>query len=246
MVNVYVCWSFHRQRSISSQTDQPTDTTDSTAASGVEQTKQIPNKSPLFDSDSGCVVGATPGRNVDSSTEPSDDVASKGKPPVLRVFAPSTDDSELPPLPPTPGRVVRVFNDPQPKPAHCDSTDEMLAIMGVVDGQQDPNQDNADMDPTLHKLLLNPEMMSFKLYHSCNVDDDSSLGQDLTAPHFLKIRVALHAYHTFVPTVGMGVRKGEAKVYINRKTEFWFAFPSERQVTICVYIDMYIPLVLCT
>lgn len=216
------------QRSALSQRDQPTIATDGTTASSEEHTKQVPSKSPLFDSDSGCVAGATLEGNIDSNTEPSDDVASKGKPPVLRIFAPSIEDPESSPLPPTPGRVVRVFSDPQPKPPHCDSTDEMLAIMGAVDGHQDSNQDSTDMDPALHKLLLNPEMMSFKLYHSCNVDDDNSLGQDLNAPQFLKIRVALHAYHTFVPTVGMGVQKGEAKVYINRKTEFWFAFPSER------------------
>ena len=240
---MYVCWSLYcRQHSALSQRDQPTIATDGTTASSEEHTKQVPSKSPLFDSDSGCVAGATPEGNIDSNTEPSDDVASKGKPPVLRIFAPSIEDPESSPLPPTPGRVVRVFSDPQPKPPHCDSTDEMLAIMGAVDGHQDSNQDSTDMDPALHKLLLNPEMMSFKLYHSCNVDDDNSLGQDLNAPQFLKIRVALHAYHTFVPTVGMGVQKGEAKVYINRKTEFWFAFPSERQVTSCVCTHKYKPL----
>lgn len=181
-------------------------------------------------------MGITPGQNIDSSTEISGDNTSKTKPPVLRIFAPSHEDSDLSPLPPTPGRVVRVFTDTQPKPQpHGDSTDEMLAIMGAVDGQQDSIQDNLEMNPSIHRLLMNPEVMSFKLYHqSGNNDDDESSYKDINTPQFLKIRVASHAYHTFVPTVGMGLsitQKGEAKVIVHTKTEFWFAFPNERQVT---------------
>lgn len=156
---------------------------------------------------------------------------------MLRIFAASTEDSDLSPLPPTPGRAVRVFSEPQPRTVHCDSTDEMLAIMGEVDAQQDSGQDNVCMSPTLHKLMMNPEVMSFKLYKSCVSEDESSgvLGgyQDITAPKFLKIRVASHAYHTFVPTVGTGsntTQKNEAKVLVHTKTEFLFAFPSKRQV----------------
>ena len=179
----------------------------------------------------------TPGKNIDSSTEQSEDVTIKAKPPVLRIFAPSTEDSDLSPLPPTPGRVVRVFSDPQPKPPahHGDSTDEMLAIMGAVDG----DQESIEVNPSLHRLMLNPEVMNFKLYQHCNAADDSSVvHKDIDAPQFLKIRVASHAYHTFVPTVGLGLNisksKNEAKVLVHTKTEFWFAFPSERQVTSCV------------
>ena len=205
------------------------------------QTKQVPIQSLHSDNDSGCVEEITPGRNSDSSTEPSEDVTSKSKPPVLRIFSPSTEGSDMPPLPSTPGRAVRVFSDPQPNPPpHVDSTDEMLAIMGALDGQQDCNQDNVGISPSLHKLLMNPEVMNFKLCQSYNADecDNSSMHRDINTPHFLKIRVASHAYHTFVPTVGIGpnaTRRGEAKVLTHTKTEFSFAIPSERQVTNFVY-----------
>ena len=196
---------------------------------------------PPSDVESGCGEETTPGKNIDSSTEPSEDVTSKGKPPVLRIFAPSTEDSDSSPLPPTPGRVVRVFTDPQPKqpPHHGDSTDEMLAIMGAVDGQ---DQEGIEVNPSIHRLMMNPEVMNFKLYQHCNTDDSAVVHKDIDAPQFLKIRVASHAYHTFVPTVGMGSniskRKNDAKVLVHRKTEFWFAFPSERQVTIiCTYTN---------
>ena len=218
-----------------SQENELTDTTDTLTS--AEQTKQVPSS----DVDSGCVEETTYGKNIDSSTEPSEDVTSKVKPPVLRIFTPSTEDSDLSPLPPTPGRVVRVFNDPQPKqpPHHGDSTDEMLAIMGAVDGQ---DQEGVEVNPSIHRLMMNPEVMSFKLYQHCNADDDSAVAhKDIDAPQFLKIRVASHAYHTFVPTVGMGSnisKKNDAKVLVHTKTEFWFAFPSERQVTnicVCIY-----------
>lgn len=217
-----------RQRSKSSQENLPSDTTDTNAKVNVEQTKQVPVELPPSDVDSGCVEGTTPGRNIDSSMELCEDATSREKPPVLRIFTPSTEDSDLSPLPPTPGRVVRVFSDPQHKP-HSDTTDEMLAIMGVVDGQ-DSSQDN--INPSIHKLLTNPEMMNFRLYQSYNADDGSSVRhKDIDAPQFLKIRVASHAYHTFVPTVGTGLnipQKSDAKVQVYTKTEFWFAFPSER------------------
>lgn len=221
--------AYYRQRSKISQENELTDTTDTLTP--PEQTKQVP---PSDDVDSGCGEETTPGKSIDSSTEPSEEITSKEKPPVLRIFAPSTEDSDLSPLPPTPGRVVRVFTDPQPKqpPHHDDSTDEMLAIMGAVDGQ---DQEGVEVNPSIHRLMMNPEVMNFKPYQHCNTDDSAVIHKDIDTPQFLKIQVASHAYHTFVPTVGMGSNiskgKNDAKVLVHTKTEFWFAFPSERQVT---------------
>lgn len=178
----------------------------------------------------------TPETIIDLSTEPSEDDGIKVKPPELKFFAPSVDDSDLPP---TPGRVVRVFSHVHSKPACDDSTDEMLAIMGAVDGQEDYDQNNSQVNPSIHRLLMNPETMSFRHFSSHTDHDDSLEHKDINAPQFIKIRVAAHAYHTFVPTVGIGLnaaKKNEAKVMIHTKTEFWFAFPSERQV-----IKLHVP-----
>ena len=217
-----------RQRSKSLKEPQPSSTTEVNS-----EVKQVSITSTPSDVHSGCVENITPERDVNSSTEPSEHVTNKVKPPMLGIITRSTEDSDLPPLPPTPGRVVRMFTNPQAKSCSS-STDEMLAIMGAVDGQQESNQETIKdrVNPSIHKLLTNPEMMSFKFRRSHETDNDNSLRhKDIDAPQFLKLRVASHAYHTFVPTVGLGLnptQRSNAKVKVHTKTEFWFAFPSER------------------
>ena len=216
-------WTSYRECSTASQENKLTDTTETLISDN--QTEHAPVNLPPSDADSGGVEQATHEKHTHSNIEPSDSDVFKQKPPLLRIFTPSTEDSESSPLPPTPGRIVRVFIDPQSK-LHGDGADEMLAIMGAVDG--DHGQESVEANPSLQRLMMNPDEMSFKMR---NTDVDGPQ-KDIDAPQFLKIRVASHAYHTFVPTVGMGMnalnKKKDAKVMVHTKTEFWFAFPSER------------------
>ncbi|XP_065898217.1 oxidation resistance protein 1-like isoform X2 [Dysidea avara] len=214
-------------------------TTEITADISTEQTRPIPSHQSLPSSevDSGCVEG-TMGHT--SSAEENRNCVETEKPPRLRILAPSNEDKDLSPLPPTPGRVVRVFSeldDVQSKTTNGkltgNSTDEMLAIMGAVEGEQDTTQDGESdsVNPCIHQLLTNPETMSFRLYRSMDTQSDSTTvhHKDIDVPQFLKIRVASHAYHTFVPTVGVTIpQQAGAKVRVHTKTEFWFAIPSER------------------
>jgi len=227
----YVYSTYFRQRNT-----KPTTTTDTAADISTEQTR--PHQLlPSSEVDSGCVEGTM---GHPSSAEENRNCVSTEKPPRLRILAPSTEDKDLSPLPPTPGKVVRVFNELDAKTANRKSTgdhnDEMLAIMGAVEGdEQDTTQDGEGdaINPCIHQLLANPEKMSFRLYRNIDAQSDSNTihHKDIDVPQFLKIRVASHAYHTFVPTVGVAIpQKGGAKVRVHTKTEFWFAIPSERQV----------------
>jgi len=210
----------------------------------AEQTRQETSHHSLPSSevDSGCVEG-TVGHT--SSAEVNRNCVETEKPPQLRILAPSNEQKDLSPLPSTPGKVVRVFsdlNDVQSKSTNVkstgDSTDEMLAIMGAVEGEQDTTQDGEGeiINPCIHQLLTNPETMSFRLHRSVDTQSDNGTAhhRDIDVPQFLKIRVASHAYHTFVPTVGVTIPQAGAKVRVHTKTEFWFAIPSERQVYLCV------------
>ena len=220
-----MCGAFYRQHSTTSQENKLTDTTETLTSDN--QTEEAPVNLLPSDADSGGVEQATHEKHIDSNTKPCEGDVFKQKPPLLRIFTPSTEDPNSSPLPPTPGRIVRVFTHPQ-----LETHDEMLAIMGAVYGGND--QENVEANPSLQRLMMNPDEMSFKM-RSADVDGAQ---KDIDAPQFLKIRVASHAYHTFVPTVGMGTnalnKKKGAKVMVHTKTEFWFAFPSERQVTMCI------------
>ena len=220
---------------------KPTTVTETTADVSTEQTRQEISHQllPSSEVDSGCMEGTT---DHTSSVEENRNCVETEK---LRILAPSNEEKDLSSLPPTPGKVVRVFsdlNDVQSKTTNekstSDSTDEMLAIMGAVEGEQDTTQggEGDAINPCIHQLLTNPETMSFRLYRSMDTQSDSSTAhhKDIDVPQFLKIRVASHAYHTFVPTVGVTIPQAGAKVRVHTKTEFWFAIPSERQVYYCV------------
>jgi len=217
---------------------KPTTATETTADVSTKQ-ETSHQSLPSSEVDSGCVEGTT---GHISSVEENRNCVETEKPPRLRILAPSNEEKDLSPLPPTPGKVVRVFSDlndvQSNEKSTSDSTDEMLAIMGAVEGEQATTQggEGDAINPCIHQLLTNPETMSFRLYRSMDTQSDSSTAhhKDIDVPQFLKIRVASHAYHTFVPTVGVTIPQAGARVRVHTKTEFWFAIPSERQVSYCV------------